>query len=151
LWKHFSGVNTTPGFLKTFSKFPLSFPILEFLAPCWRVGDDTRRFLVRGEWPAHWEPQEEGMMSIAVDFPSVKKPRFYRSGEKRQCDWRWCLLVCDSFGQFIYGVLSKLCLLAATQNLHTTQPSTLFPTCDEVVNLTGLLETKVMSVSTGKQ
>jgi hypothetical protein len=32
-----------------------------------------------------------------------------------------------------------------------TQPSTLFPTYDEVVNLTGLLETKVMSVSSGKQ
>jgi hypothetical protein len=41
-------------------------------------------------------------------------------------------------------------LLAAMQNLHTTQPSTLFPTCDEVVNLTGLLETKVLSVSSGK-
>jgi hypothetical protein len=32
-----------------------------------------------------------------------------------------------------------------------TQPNTLFPTCDEVVNLTGLLETKVMSVSSEKQ
>jgi hypothetical protein len=42
-------------------------------------------------------------------------------------------------------------LLAATWNLHTTQPNTLFPTCDEVVNLTGVLETKVMSVSSGKQ
>jgi hypothetical protein len=42
-------------------------------------------------------------------------------------------------------------LLAATQNLHTTQLNTLFPTCDEVVNLTGLLETKGMSVSSGKQ
>jgi hypothetical protein len=31
-----------------------------------------------------------------------------------------------------------------------TQPSTLFPTYDEVVNLTDLLETKVMSVSSGK-
>jgi hypothetical protein len=39
----------------------------------------------------------------------------------------------------------------ATRNLHTTQLSTLFPTCDEVVNLTGLLETKGMSVSSGKQ
>jgi hypothetical protein len=39
----------------------------------------------------------------------------------------------------------------AMWNLHTTQPSTLFPTCDEVVNLTGLLETKVMSVSSEKQ
>jgi hypothetical protein len=29
--------------------------------------------------------------------------------------------------------------LAATWNLHTTQPSTLVPTYDEVVNLTGLL------------
>jgi hypothetical protein len=42
-------------------------------------------------------------------------------------------------------------LLAATWNLHKTQPNTLFPTCDEVVNLTGLLETKGMSVSSGKQ
>jgi hypothetical protein len=42
-------------------------------------------------------------------------------------------------------------LRAATWNLHTTQPSTLFPTYDEVVNLTGLLETKGMSVSSGKQ
>jgi hypothetical protein len=31
-----------------------------------------------------------------------------------------------------------------------TQTNTLLPTCDEVVNLTGLLETKVMSVSSGK-
>jgi hypothetical protein len=29
--------------------------------------------------------------------------------------------------------------LAATWNLHITQPSTLLPTYDEVVNLTGLL------------
>jgi hypothetical protein len=40
---------------------------------------------------------------------------------------------------------------AAMWNLHTTQPSTLFSTYDEVVNLTGLLETKDMSVSSGKQ
>jgi hypothetical protein len=41
-------------------------------------------------------------------------------------------------------------LLAATQNLHTTQPNTLFPTYDKVVNLTGLLETKGMSLSSEK-
>jgi hypothetical protein len=29
--------------------------------------------------------------------------------------------------------------LVATWNLHTTQPNTLSPTYDEVVNLTGLL------------
>jgi hypothetical protein len=32
-----------------------------------------------------------------------------------------------------------------------TQPNTLFPTYGEVVNLTGLLETKGISVSSGKQ
>jgi hypothetical protein len=32
-----------------------------------------------------------------------------------------------------------------------TQTNTLLPTYDEVVNLTGLFETKVMSVSSGKQ
>jgi hypothetical protein len=31
---------------------------------------------------------------------------------------------------------------AATWNLHTTQPRTLLPTYDEVVNLTVLLQTK---------
>jgi hypothetical protein len=41
-------------------------------------------------------------------------------------------------------------LRAATWNLYTTQPNTLFPTYDEVVNLTGLLETKCISISSGK-
>jgi hypothetical protein len=27
--------------------------------------------VMRGEWPARWEPQEEGVMSIAASFPSV--------------------------------------------------------------------------------
>jgi hypothetical protein len=40
--------------------------------------------LVRGEQPASWEPQEEGVMSIAAGFPSVKKPRFIVLGEKGQ-------------------------------------------------------------------
>jgi hypothetical protein len=40
--------------------------------------------LVRGEWPARWEPQEEGMMSITAGFPSVKKPKFIVLAEKRQ-------------------------------------------------------------------
>jgi hypothetical protein len=33
-------------------------------------------------------------------------------------------------------------LPVAMWNLHTTQPNALLPTYDEVVNLTGLLETK---------
>jgi hypothetical protein len=40
--------------------------------------------LVRGEQPTRWEPQEEGVMSIAARFPSVKKPRFIVLGEKGQ-------------------------------------------------------------------
>jgi hypothetical protein len=39
----------------------------------------------------------------------------------------------------------------ATRNLHTIQPNTLFPTYDELVNLTGLFEIKGMSVSSEKQ
>jgi hypothetical protein len=41
-------------------------------------------------------------------------------------------------------------LLAATWNLHTHNQVLCFPTYDEVINLTGLLETKGMSVSSGK-
>jgi hypothetical protein len=29
-------------------------------------------FVMRGEWPARWEPQEEGVMSIVARFPSVR-------------------------------------------------------------------------------
>jgi hypothetical protein len=53
-------------------------------------------------------------------------------------------------GRRLWHLLTRLPLVA-TRNLHTTQPSTLLPTYDEVVNLTGLLETKGMSVSSGKQ
>jgi hypothetical protein len=35
-----------------------------------------KKSLMRGEWLAHWEPQEKGLMSIAASFPSVKKLRF---------------------------------------------------------------------------
>jgi hypothetical protein len=42
----------------------------------WRVNNVGADVLVRGERPARWEPQEEGMMSVAASFPSVKKPRF---------------------------------------------------------------------------
>jgi hypothetical protein len=52
-------------------------------------------------------------------------------------------------GHCLRHLLTRL-QLVATQNLHTTQPNTLFPTYDEVVNITGLLETKGMSVSSRK-
>jgi hypothetical protein len=50
-------------------------------APSWH---GSLMVLVRGEWPARWEPQEEGVMSIAAGFPSVKKPRYVDLGEERQ-------------------------------------------------------------------
>jgi hypothetical protein len=34
-------------------------------APSWCGRSEV---LVRGEWPARWEPQEEGMKSIAASF-----------------------------------------------------------------------------------
>jgi hypothetical protein len=70
-------------------------------------------------------------MSIAASFPSVKKPRFNIDQERR--DKRL-----------------KVMLSCNVEPAHT-QTNTLLPTYDEVVNLTGLLETKVMSVSSGKQ
>ena len=66
------------------------------------------------------------MMCVAASFPSVKKPRFI---EQERRDRRLKVFV---------------------EPTHT-QTNTLLPTCDEVVNLTSLLETKVMSVSSGKQ
>jgi hypothetical protein len=90
-------------------------------------------------------------MNIAASFPSVKnqgisiRRRAYNATEG-DADWH-----SDSFGQFIYGASSKLCFASYNVEPAHTQSSTLFPTCDEVVNLTGLFETKVMSVSSGKQ
>jgi hypothetical protein len=87
-------------------------------------------------------------MSIAASFLLVKKPRYVDLGEERQ--------MTEGDADWLNSTPTRAHLLThlwpvATRNLHTTQPSTLFPTFDEVVNLTGLLETKVMSVSSGKQ
>jgi hypothetical protein len=75
-------------------------------------------------------------------FPSVRNKRYINPKGKKPNDWRWCLLACDSSGQFIRRLVQCFALPATTQNLHTTQPNTLLPTYDEVVNLTGLLYTK---------
>jgi hypothetical protein len=67
-----------------------------------------------------------------------------------QYDWRWCPLASRQLRIIYRAPRLSFASRAATWNLHTTQPNTLFPTYDEVVNLTGLLETKGMSVSSGK-
>jgi hypothetical protein len=51
----------------------------------------------------------------------------------------------------LYGASSKLRFASSNVEPAHTQTSTLFSTCDEVVNLTGLLETKGTNVSSGKQ
>jgi hypothetical protein len=90
------------------------------------------------------------MMSIAARFfPQLRNQglSFRRGADKR------LKVMLASLRQLrtIYRVPSpSFALLAAMRNLHTTQPNTLFPTYDEVVNLTGLLETKGMSVSSRK-
>jgi hypothetical protein len=86
-------------------------------------------------------------MSIEASFPSVKKPRYVNLGEERQTT--------EGDADWLNSSPTRAHLLThlwpvAMRNLHTTQPSTLFPTYNEVVNLTGLLETKVISVSSGK-
>jgi hypothetical protein len=97
---------------------------------------------VDGFSPSSWEPQEEGMMSTAASFSLTKKPRFIESRKKSilQKVMLASLLTLQQ-GRRLLHLLTRL-QLVATRNLHTTQPNTLLPTYDEVVNLTGLLETK---------
>jgi hypothetical protein len=83
-------------------------------------------------------------------LPSVKKPRFIDQ-ERRDKQLKVMLASFATALDNLYMVPRPSFALRATMwNLYTTQPNTLFPTCDEVVNLTGLLETKGMSVSSGK-
>jgi hypothetical protein len=100
--------------------------------------------------PSSREPQEEGMMSIAARFfPQLRNQglSFRRGVDKRL---KVMLASLQQLRTIYRAPRPSFALLAATQNLHTTQPNALFPTYDEVVNLTGLLETKGMSVSSRK-
>jgi hypothetical protein len=108
---------------------------------------------MRGKWPARWEPQEEGVMNIAARFfPQWRNQGLIVLGEERQtnegdADWLNSTPTRAPLNRFLLTHLWPV----VTGNLHTTQPSTLFPTYDEVVNLTGLLKINGMSVSSGKQ
>jgi hypothetical protein len=90
------------------------------------------------------------MMNIAASFfPQLRNQGLsIRRGANKQLK---VLLASLRQLRTIYRVPGpSFALLAATRNLQTTQPNTLFPTCDEVINLTGLLKTKGMSISSGK-
>jgi hypothetical protein len=85
------------------------------------------------------ETPREGLMSTTTSLPSVMKPRYINPVGKSQTQEGDACELRESSGQFIGRLVQCFALPAATRNLHTTQPSTLLPTYDEVVNLTGLL------------
>jgi hypothetical protein len=87
------------------------------------------------------ETPREGLMNIAASFPQLWN-QGYQSSRKKPNDWRWCPLASRQLRTIYRAPRLSFALRAATWNLHTTQPNTLFPTYDEIVNLTGLLETK---------
>jgi hypothetical protein len=75
-------------------------------------------------------------------FPSVKKPRFIVQERKEPIRLKVMLASLRQLRTIYRAPRPSFALPAATRNLHTIQPNTLLPTYDEVVNLTGLLETK---------
>jgi hypothetical protein len=92
------------------------------------------------------------MMSIAASYPSVKKPRFnidLEEERRRRLKVMQTGLITLQQGRRLTILVNSSSASSNAEPAHT-QPNTLFPTYDEVVNLTSLLETKVMSVSSGK-
>jgi hypothetical protein len=91
--------------------------------------------------PSSWEPQEEGMMNIAAMFSLSKKPRYVDQERKKPIRLKVMLasLVTLQRGRHLRSNELARLQLVAMWNLHITQPNTLLPTYDEVVNLTGLL------------
>jgi hypothetical protein len=79
------------------------------------------------------------MTSTTISFSLSKKPRFVGLVGKSQTQ----KVMLASFVTLQQGRRLRYLLaclqLAATWNLHTTQPNSLLPTYDEVVNLTVLL------------
>jgi hypothetical protein len=108
--------------------------------------------LMRGEWPVRWEPQEEGVMSIAASFPSVKKPRFNIIQEKSRQQRLKVMLASLWQLQTIYMWCLVQALLASC-NVEPAHNTTKYfaPNLRWGCQSHRLLETKVMSISSGKQ
>jgi hypothetical protein len=96
------------------------------------------RHSVDGFSPSSWEPQEEGMTSTTQVFPSVRNQGLSVQEKVKLQKVMLASLLTLQQGRHLRHLLTRL-QLVATRNLHIIQPSTLFPTYDEVVNLTGLL------------
>jgi hypothetical protein len=88
--------------------------------------------------PSSWEPQEEGMMSTSGSFLSVRNQGLSVQEKAKLQKVMLVSLVTLQQGCCLRHLLACL-QLVATRNLHTTQPNTLLPTYDKIVNLTGLL------------
>jgi hypothetical protein len=82
------------------------------------------------------------MMNIATRFSLSKKPRYVDQERKKPIRLKVMLASLRQLWTIYKAPHPSFALPAAMWNLHTTQPNTLLPTYDEVVNLTGLLETK---------
>jgi hypothetical protein len=78
------------------------------------------------------------MMSISSNFPSVRNQGLIIQEKAKLKKVMLASLVTLQQGRRLRHLLVRL-QLVAMRNLHTTQPNTLLPTYDEVVNLTGLL------------
>jgi hypothetical protein len=91
------------------------------------------------------------MMSTAARFfPQLRNQGLIVLGEERKmtegdADWLNSTPTRMPFTTLVDSSSAS----SNTEPAHT-QPNTFFPIYDKVVNLTGLLETKVMSVSSGK-
>jgi hypothetical protein len=80
----------------------------------------------------------EVMMSTTASLPSVLKPRFIEPVGERTKLQKVMLASFMTLRTMVPEILLVCLHLAAMWNLHTTQPRTLLPTYDEVINLTGL-------------
>jgi hypothetical protein len=78
------------------------------------------------------------MMSTVANFPSVRNQGLSVQEKAKLQKVMLASLVTLQQGRRLQFLLGRL-QLVATRNLHTTQPSTLLPSYDEVVNLTGLM------------
>jgi hypothetical protein len=78
------------------------------------------------------------MMSTAGSFPSVRNQALPIQEKAKLQKVMLASQVTLQQGHRL-RFLSVRLQLVTTRNLHTTQPNTLLPTYDEVVNLTGLL------------
>jgi hypothetical protein len=77
-------------------------------------------------------------MSTAASFPSVRNQGLSVQEKAKLQKVMLASLVTLQQGRRLRHLLARL-QPVETRNLHTTQPRTLLPTYDEVVNLTGLL------------